>query len=166
MKQSTTWFVYSAYRPDKNTNQSGTALLLAMIMIFMLSIMGVSAMRGSTLEKKMATNAIQSSVTFQAAESASDLVLNTPRYLTAAFDSGIGSETEVDIDAVTSNIGLQSTSTLQYIGNQPAAGFSTGVNASSFDSLLFVSTGVSRIDNVRSQSTVEQGAYRVVPSKH
>lgn len=151
-----------ATRPDQ---QRGGALLVAMVMIFMLSIMGVSAMRGSTLEKRMATNAIQSSVTFQAAESASDLALNTPQYLTTAHDAGIGTVTSFDIDEVATNIGLESTSTLQYIGDQPAAGFSVGVNTNSFESLLFVSTGVSKIENVKSQSTVEQGAYRVVPGK-
>lgn len=149
----------------KITRQQGSALLVAMVMIFMLSIMGVSAMRGSTLEKRMATNAIQSSVTFQAAESASDLALNSPQHLTDAYDAGVGNEVEFDIEEVTANIGMESTSTLEYIGEQPAAGFSVGVNTNSFDSLLFVSTGISKIDSVRSQSTVEQGAYRVVPSR-
>jgi len=51
-------------------SQRGGALLVAMVMIFMLSIMGISVMRSSTLEHRMAVNAIRTAATFQAAESA------------------------------------------------------------------------------------------------
>lgn len=146
--------------------QNGSALMMSMLMIFMLSILGVSAMRSSTLEKRMSTNAIQNSVTFQGAESASDIALNTPSNLTASFAAGTGNVIEIDVGDVYSDVGMQSSASLEYIGNQPAEGFSTGVNSIGFVSLLFISTGVSNIEDVRTQSTVEQGAYRVVPARH
>ncbi|MFK7892801.1 MAG: PilX N-terminal domain-containing pilus assembly protein [Granulosicoccus sp.] len=145
-------------------SQHGSALMMAMLMIFMLSILGVSAMRGSTLEKRMAINSMQNSVTFQGAESASDLALNAASNLTTSFNAGLENVVEIDIDEVYSDVGMQSSAFLEYIGNQPAEGFSTGVNSVGFDSLLFVSTGVSDIEDVRTQSVVEQGAYRVVPT--
>ncbi|MFK7995331.1 MAG: PilX N-terminal domain-containing pilus assembly protein [Granulosicoccus sp.] len=145
-----------------NRNQLGSALLVAMVMIFMLSLMGVSAMRGSTLEKRMAINAIQSSATFQAAESASELALNTPANLSNAYQQGMNTELFLEIDEVHENIGMESASVLEYVGdNGLPAGFSVGIVAS----VIYVSSGVSAIPAVRSQSTVEQGAYRVVPAR-
>lgn len=137
--------------------------MIAMVMIFMLSIMGVSTMRSSTLEKRMTINAIQTSVTFQAAESASNLALNTPTNLTLSHNAGLNESILLDIDAVNDSIGLQSRSTLRYVGKRPAEGFSIGEGSNSFESLMFVANGVSAIEAVNSQSDVEQGAFRIVP---
>ena len=145
-------------------SQRGAALLVAMIMIFMLSVMGVSAMRSSTLEKRMAVNAIQSSTTFQAAESAADLALNDSNSMDMAINMGEDKPAIIlPIPAVRADIGLESRSTLKYIGQGHAEGFSMGEGANTFISHRFVATGVSAIESVRSQSSVEQGAYRVAP---
>ena len=137
---------------------------MAMVMIFMLSIMGASVMRSSTLEKRMATNAIQSSATFQAAESASNLALNKPENLTTAYSAGLNRDVVLPIDEVQDDIGLESRSVLEWVGTGAAPGYSLGEGTSGFEGLYYVSTGVSAIDAARSQSTVEQGAYRIVPA--
>lgn len=147
------------------STQRGSALMLSLVMIFMLSLMGVSAMRGSTLERRMAVNAIQTQATFQAAESASDLALNARENLTLAYQEGRNQELVLDdIDEVNSEIGLESRSTLEYVGETMANGWSAGIGTQSFEGLLFVASGVSAIPAVRSQSTVEQGAYRIAPA--
>ncbi len=148
----------------KFSTQTGTALLVAMVMIFMLSIMGVSVMRSSTMEKRMAINAIQTSTTFQAAESASNLVLNDHTNLTSSFYAGLNTRIVLPIDEVNSGIGLESRSTVELVGRRTAEGFSLGVGANNFESLLFIAKGISAIDAARSQSNVEQGAYRIVPA--
>ncbi len=145
-------------------SQRGGALLVAMVMIFMLSIMGVSVMRSSTLEKRMTINAIQSSATFQAAESASNLALNDPDNLMNAHAAGLGNAIDLNIDSVNDAIGLQSVSKLRYVGKRAAEGFSLGEGSSNFESLLFVAEGDSTIPAVRSRSAVEQGAFRIVPA--
>ncbi len=144
--------------------QRGGALLVAMVMIFMLSVMGASVMRSSTLEKRMATNAIQSSATFQAAESASNLALNKPLNLTTAYSAGLNRNVLLPIAEVQGDIGLESRSVLEWVGTGAAPGYSLGEGTSGFEGLYYVSTGVSAIDAARSQSTVEQGAYRIVPA--
>ena len=57
------------------TRQDGAALLVAMVLIFMLSILGIAAMRDSTIEGQLATNSAHKEVSFQSAESASDIIL-------------------------------------------------------------------------------------------
>lgn len=148
----------------QNFTQRGGALLVAMVMIFMLSIMGASVMRSSTLEKRMATNAIQSSATFQAAESASNLALNKPANMTTAYTAGLNNNVVLAIDEVQADIGLESRSVLEWVGTGAAPGYSLGEGTSGFEGLYYVSTGVSAIDAAHSQSTVEQGAYRIVPA--
>ena len=121
-------------------------------------------MRSSSLEKRMATNAIQSSATFQAAESASNLALNRPANLTTAYTAGRNEEVLLQIDEVQDDIGLESRSVLEWVGTGAAPGYSLGEGTSGFEGFYYVSTGVSAIDAARSQSTVEQGAYRIVPA--
>lgn len=147
-------------------NERGGALLVAMIMIFMLSVLGVSAMRSSTLEKRMAINAIQSSTTFQAAESAADLALNSRANLNLVLDGGDNQPAVIlPIPAVRAGINLQSISALKYVGTGIAEGSSFGEGGgNSFISYRFVATGVSAISSVRSQSTVERGAYMNAPA--
>lgn len=56
-------------------NQQGAALMVSMVLIFMLTILGISAMREATLEGQLAANATQKEVTFQSAESVTDIIL-------------------------------------------------------------------------------------------
>ena len=50
--------------------QAGTALIMALSILVILTILGISAMKGSTLEYRMATSVQDTSIAFQAAESA------------------------------------------------------------------------------------------------
>ena len=146
--------------------QRGGALLVAMIMIFMMSIMGLTVMRGSTLERRMATNAIQAREVSQLAESVTEQVLNDDGNLTAAFElgtaTGAGEEPgKVTIDKVLdTDLGYRTTGTLSYVGGGVAPGFSIGT----FEALRYISSGTAEIDSVGARSVIEQGAFKTVPS--
>lgn len=142
-------------------SQRGGALLVAMVMIFMLSIMGVSVMRSSTLEHRMAVNAIRTAATFQAAESASNLAINNHVNMTAAQIMGINGRHIVSTISVNTSVtNLASNSSLSFTGE---ASLPEGFSGGEFETLYFVATGVSSMTNSGTQSTVEQGAYRIVP---
>ena len=135
-----------------------------MIMIFLLSLLGVSAMRNATLEERMAVNSILTRDVLQAAESANEIVLNDMTNLTAAYlDPTNQIQKSTDLRA---DIGMQSSVTLRYVGEGNALGASLDAsqNASSFDALRYVATGDARIDAVRARRRVNQGAYRNAPS--
>ena len=51
-------------------NQRGAALVMALAVLVLLTILGISAMKSSTLEYRMATSIQDKSTAFQAAESA------------------------------------------------------------------------------------------------
>jgi len=138
--------------------EGGAALLVAMVLIFMLSIMGVSVMRSSAIEKRMATNAAQSTTTLYAAESVTEQMLNSSAVLRDAGQNRRLVRT-VPTSSVRDDIGLETDAEIVYIGDGPAFGFS-----SEFVTLRLVAQAEARIDNARTRSVVRQGAKRVVPA--
>lgn len=66
---------------NRSTNfpgkQSGTALVMSMVVLVILTILGLSAMRVSVMETRMAGNIQDSTIAFQAAESGLAKALNT-----------------------------------------------------------------------------------------
>jgi len=145
-------------------SEQGAALLVAMVMIFLLSLMGLSSMRSATLEKKMVSNAVQARDVFQAAESSNEIALNSFDNLTQAFNSASGN---IVIDTtIRTDIGLQSQVTLRYVGEGNATGASLSAmqGANSFDALRFVAEGVAKVDAIRASRRIDQGATRTVPA--
>ena len=137
--------------------------------------MGVSSMRGSALERKMATNSIQTATTFQGAESTSEMALNNTSNLTQAIniadvqavnngqiDNSQSITVTVDLQQ---DIGLVNEATLQYVGDGPAYGFSAGMGSSNFVAYRFEVKAEARVDSVRSRAFVTQGAYRIAPGR-
>lgn len=153
----------------RSKNQHGGALLVAMILIFMLSMMGVSAMKGATLERRMASNSIQTATAFQSAESTSEMALNNTANLDKALEiadfvevqngnlaSSANNMVKIDLKQ---NIGLESEATIRYVGYGPAYGYS-----SNFVAYRFVVEGNAKLDAIRANKTVTQGAYRIAPA--
>jgi len=144
--------------------QHGGALFVTLVMLFMLSIMGITAMRGSTLDHQMATNSVQARDVFQAAESSNEIVLNKRNNLTAASQSASGKiyvETEIRPD-----IGMSSAVTLRFVGtgNAPGASLNAAQGANSFDAYRYVAEGVASVESIRTSRQIDQGAYVTAPS--
>ena len=144
--------------------QDGAALIVAMVMIFLLSVMGISSMLSASLEKQMVSNAVQANDVFEAAESSNEVALNSSQNLTDAFnatDQFIVLDTEVR-----NGINLQSQVTLRYVGEGNATGASLNAmqGANSFDALRFVAEGVANIESVKARRRIDQGATRTVPA--
>jgi hypothetical protein len=121
----------------------------------------IHSQRGGALlvEHRMAVNAIRAAATFQAAESASNLAINSHVNMTAAHQMGLNGRfivSEVSVNPSITN--LESNSSLSFTGEGMAEGFS----GQEFEAMYFVATGVSSMTNSGTQSTIEQGAYRIV----
>lgn len=157
--------------------ERGTALLVALVMIFMLSIMGISAMRSSTLESRMAANSIQASSAFQAAESSTEIMMNDPANLVLAWtrqaavpsnNPGTDPNNRVDINTTDQldgdDISMVTDAKMVYVGDGPAPGFSLGQGNNNFMSLRFKANGTGNITAVQASAEVEQGSYRIVPA--
>ena len=73
-----------------NSNQRGSALIIALSILLVLTVLGVSAMRGSSLQERMAGNARDHQVAFESAETA---LRAAEDYITATIGTGDFSST-------------------------------------------------------------------------
>jgi len=60
----------SPNRPSQRRAQAGVALVIALVLLVLMTLVGLTAMRGVALEERMTGNTYDRSLSFQAAESA------------------------------------------------------------------------------------------------
>lgn len=123
----------NATRPRRTSLQKGAVLISVMIYMLVLSMLGISSMRGTAMEERMASNEWEQSRAFQAAESAlidaSQWFLFQPDLIESSADgtSGVWQTGSVS-DAIASSSFDWSSSSLVY-------GSSSGSGTSLFDGL-------------------------------
>lgn len=141
-------------------HQQGAALLVSMVLIFMLTILGVSAMRDSTLEGQLAANSVQKEVSFQSAESATDIILAIDD---ASNDKAIEAVIcKDDMEFAMNDLsesGVQDTTvTLIYGGQSLPLGWSIGGPISG---RRFVVTGESNLPGAATGTRISQGVLAI-----
>jgi len=152
------------HKHTRSKRQHGGALLVSIIMIFMMSILGISTMRGSTIERRMADNSVATNTNFQIAESSTEMSLNTPDNLLTAYAAD-GQDVAIQT-TINPNVAATSWANLKFVGLGGAIpGWATGVgNTTTFVGARFIANGNSRSATVRADSEIEQGAGRPVPA--
>lgn len=68
-----------------NKNQGGAILIVALIMLLLLTVIGLSSIRGTTLQERMAGNSRDESLAFQASETAMRQAESVIRAQTRAY---------------------------------------------------------------------------------
>ena len=142
-------------------SQSGAALLVSMVLIFMLSILGIGAMRDATLEGQLASNAVQKEITFQAAESATDTVLAIEDGVSEmAVETTICQETpnQFDLGDLNKASSQETSVQTQYGGQSLPTGWSLG---GPIGGRRFVVTGVSTLTTANTSTTIAQGVVAI-----
>jgi len=136
-----------------NRRQSGAALLVAMVVLFMMSIIGISAMQSANVETQLATNAIVKETTFQSAESATDAILTVPNVLADVVCQSDSNDTMMtNLDRTTNQVTQASVS---YGGQAIAEGY--GLNDPRFALHRFYVTGTSEVADMNTSTTINTG---------
>ncbi|MEE9333386.1 MAG: PilX N-terminal domain-containing pilus assembly protein [Granulosicoccaceae bacterium] len=136
--------------------QEGAALMISLIFIFMITVIGITAMKDATLEGQLANNAIQKEMTLQAAEAASNVLFNDEDSL---IDSVCDDNPLWEPQAQLQQTAEQTTrARVEYSGRANPIGYSLG---GPIGAKLFVVTGDSRIDSVSTGSRVSQGVIYI-----
>lgn len=144
----------------QHKKQQGGALMVALVLIFMMSIMGISSMRSATLEKRMATNSVHKSTALQAAESATELAIGNSANLLNALNNP-GTEVNATV-SLNTNTALTIGAKMKYTGKGPSIGDSLGVGSGNI-AYRYQATGTSSLSGVNAASEVVQGAYYTAP---
>jgi len=155
------WVMSRKHTPVMNSNrQDGIALLVSMILIFVMSLLGISAMRSATLEGRMVSNSFQKELTLQAAESASDSIVADNVKIEAAICAP--NEKQYAKANLNANGKLTTSSTIEYGGATLVRDFSLG---GEFGSIKFITGGESTINNTNTTSRVSQGVVLIGPAQ-
>ncbi len=139
--------------------QSGTVLIVAMILLVVLTLLGVTAMNTTSLEEKMASNAQEQVHAFQAAETGLSQAFNDNAAYDIAGTCGVGDVTSTDF-AGSSNDLTYCTNFMGFSPPPPGSLYSaTSFQAAHFN---FRSTGTS---GSSLSATLNGGAYQIAPKQ-
>lgn len=139
--------------------QDGAALMVSLVLIFIMTVMGMTSLRESSLQKRMTTNAVHKSIAFQLADTTTTTVMNDTDQLMKAYDAG-----GENIEVYSQNTdGLQVVGKIRYQGMSNAFGYSLG-NVGGFQTLSFEIRGEAHINDGQISSSVLQGVERIVPA--
>ena len=169
-------------RIDKISTQKGVVLFISLILLFVLTLLGVTSMSSSSLENRMASNFQHSHLVFQAAETAiRDLMLLTdpdsttnPAYSEDAdpmvellkLGSGAVVTTTHDMTSysdTSSGITVTATSETEYTSSASCGGSSMGVGSGAVTCYEFEFRSTANISTSSSSQTHIQGVNRMAP---
>jgi len=161
--------------------QTGAALIVSLMLLLIMTLIGVSSIKTTNLEERMAHNYQNSTIVFQASESAINRIIqagnpggsgsdDNPFYveandpLIAAINTGIGINTttvtyDMDPDNHLNNATLSSTSALTYNGGGICPGMSMSITCHYFE--IVATTTIAETNNSRRHT---QGIYRAAPA--
>lgn len=136
---------------NSSHNQSGAALAMALTILVILTLLGVSAMKSSSLEIKMATGLQDHTMVFQAADSGLAYAL-----VNAGLDlNGATSTTYTPSSGITAQV---TTSFSAYSPPERGSGYS----AVDYRTANFEQTSVATIPSSGAKSTVHQGISKLL----
>jgi len=162
--------------------QSGTALIVSLVILLVLTIMGVTSISSTNLEERMAQNFQITAINFQAAESAISTILNAsdpggagadknPFYDAAndpsitSLNAGIGdTSTVVNLDMDPNNHLQNATSAVSSTVVYGGAGACPGMSIGPIICHYFQLNANATIVEIGTDTTHVQGFYRPAPS--
>jgi type IV pilus assembly protein PilX len=146
-------FTFAAYE-----FQRGTALIMSMVILMILTLLGITAMGTASLEEKMSGNTQESTRAFEAAESGLSQAYTAP----GVFDLNVKKTNNYSYDSGKSGSATVVTEFIQFTTPRRSATASSAVN---FEAANFnqKSTGTTMVN---AKSVVNQGVAQLVPKSN
>ncbi len=139
--------------------EKGAALVVALVLVLVSTLLGVSAMQTSDIEAQLANNTRFQQISFRAAEAAADRLLTIDNIVTLANNPALEVTSTTSIETAVSV-----TAEFEALGDGPATGYSLG-GQNGFRALKFFAIATASMENVDSTSGVIQGVERLTFSK-
>ena len=137
-------------------NQQGATLLVAMVILILVSLIGVTALKNASVEEQMAANLYMMNLTFQASESAVESTINDKDLLrdTLSNDPPQSKNVAVDLPDTTAQVSYKSNGL-----SDCTPGNSCGVFAGA--RIMITATGLSTDSSTRTRTV--HGVVVTVP---
>lgn len=148
----------------------GSVLIVSLIILFLLTFLAINGSRTSTLNEKLSGHAQKKMVTFQAAESAIESVLEEANGSLVAGNAlvdsiiGIVQRPAPGVGYDLNDATIMSQSLVCYDGERVIPGFSMGVGAQSFVGHRYKVRGRGSIVTINARTTNLQGVEKIGPS--
>jgi hypothetical protein len=140
--------------------QRGTALIMSMVILMILTILGITAMGTASLEEKMSGNVQEATRAFQAAESGLSQSFNSAAYELTGFTTN-----NYTYDSGKSGSATVKTEFIQFTTPRRSAKASSAVN---FEAANFnqESTGTTGVTAINAKAVINQGVAQLVPKSN
>ena len=139
-------------------NEGGAILFIALAILLIVTLMGLSAITLTSTQQQVTTNIQAENQVFHAAEAAINEAIGNDD---ALFEAVSSSPEIIAVDLQNSNI--TSTATINLTGSGTVTGFSLGVEGGAFAAYQFEITGTGEIPDLNSKAESVQGLYKIAP---
>ena len=139
-------------------NEKGATLVVALIMLVLISLIGVSSLKSASVVERMSENDYQKNITFQASESAAEVALLDTARISQALINGTARNPQV----ATNITNVSASVTYTTAGTADTFGSSLGAQGFSGQRIMVTSTGQMSTDANMVSRTVH-GVVRLVP---
>lgn len=149
------------------SKQSGTILVVALVMLLIVTVIGISTIGSTSLEVQMAANAQFKNIVFQESEHAIEETVDNIPLLSSAYTASLASTdpswpTVSITEPSSNNLYVSSQSEVQFIGFANPAGENAGsirLGASGYSLYNYEIRGSAAINNSGASNTNVRGAY-------
>lgn len=136
-------------------NQQGATLFVALIILVVVSLIGVTAMKNANVGEQMASNLYQKNLTFQASESAVESTINNTGLIQQAMTSNTPVKQNVDVPIPNTSASVSYASA--------GAGMAVGSSANLFSGLRLMITATGEIPDLNAKTVTVHGVVRLAP---
>lgn len=150
----------SSERHKIRPSEQGMALMVSMVLIFLMSVLGISAMRTATLEGRMVSNSFQKELTLQAAESASDEIISNDVIIEKSICTS--GKQITPMDKLNAEAVLDTEGYITFGGSTVVLNYSLD---GGFGAVKFIAGGESNLANTSTRSEISQGLYLIGPAQ-
>jgi Tfp pilus assembly protein PilX len=144
------------------SKQNGTALLVALSFLVVITLISLTAMRSTTTELRLASNNEERVAAEQMAQSAVDAVMSNPNnFVVTGVEGTEDTSVTLDTSAVSEFAHADIAITEGTTANPPRG---LGVSAEKFQGTMFhIDGSYNNLDNGRGQAFIGQGIVLLVP---
>lgn len=135
--------------------QQGATLFVALIILVVVSLIGVTAMKKASVEEQMSSNLYQKNLTFQASESAVESTINNTTLIAQAMNATAPVQQAVAVPVP------NTTATVSY--SSAGSGPAIGSSANLFKALRLMITATGEITAMNAKTVTVHGVVRLAP---
>lgn len=147
--------MHSSIEKIDSRTQKGSVLLVALILVLVSGLLGISAMQSSRLESQLTNNVRFDQTTFRTAEASVESLLTTDNIFYLASNA---SDTINSTESIEPAVKVEAY--FELLGVAPAIGFSLG-GSNGFQNVKFKATSVASIESVNSAKKIIVGVKRL-----